>query len=355
MRTVSLLQDHVAQRIADKLMIEMLGKDAATLVRRGTNDPDAYLMYLKGRYLLFRENVEDLRGAVHYFDQAVQIAPDYAEAYSSLASSYLLLGFWNALAPCEACFRAKDAALRAVEADPASALAHEALSLVTLISDWDWRTADKASRRAIELTPNSQSAHTIRCIHLTAMGRLEEAIAESQKSIELDPLSNLTNSYLGWSLLRGQHLEEAIEHLEMTLELEPSDPRNRLFLGQAYVLDSRYDEGITEIQQALQQSQNNSLILSGLGWAYAMAGQRAAALEIIAKLKQRFDTDHPRPYLIAKVYSGLEEKDLAFEWLEEAFCQHDISLAFVKTDESLACLRDDPRFVDLLRRMNLEP
>jgi tetratricopeptide (TPR) repeat protein len=141
----------------------------------------------------------------------------------------------------------------------------------------------------------------------------------------------------------------------MTLELEPSDPRTRLFLGQAYVLNARFDEGIAEIQQALKQSHNNSLILSGLGWAYAMAGRREEALKVVTRLKKRFDEEHPRPYLIAKVYTGLKEKDLAFEWLEEAFCQHDTSLAFVKTDESLAYLRDDPRFVDLLRRMKLEP
>jgi tetratricopeptide (TPR) repeat protein len=148
-------------------------------------------------------------------------------------------------------------------------------------------------------------------------------------------------------------LEEAVDQLKKTLELEPADPRTRLFLGQAYILNSKYAEGISEILQAFEQSDENTLVLAGLGWAYGMAGRRDEALEVLERLKHRFEKEHPRPYLIAKVCSGMDETDQAFVWLERAFDERDTSLALVKTDESFATLREDPRFDELLRRMNL--
>ena len=168
-------------------------------------------------------------------------------------------------------------------------------------------------------------------------------------------LSNFAKAYYGWCLLRDGRLREAILQLETTMEVEPSDPRTRLFLGQTYVLDSRFEEGIAQIRTALAQSRDNSLVLSGLGWACGLAGRRQEALEIVEKLKKRFSREYPRPYLVAKVYAGLGERDLAFEKLEASFREHETSLAFVKNDESLASLSRDPRLADLLCRMNLEP
>ena len=347
------VQDQITRQVIKKLRIKLLGKDHVVRVQRGTEDSEAYVLNLKAQYLMRRETVEGLNQAIHYFEQAVGKDPDYAQAHAGLAECYSSLGFWNAVPPVEAYLKAKNAAVRAVESDPESALAHATLGFVSLISDWDWEVADRATRRAVELNPDSESTRCFRAVYFIATGDLETGLEETTKAKELAPLSNFSNSYLGLCLLRLEMLEEAVDQLKKTLELEPADPRTRLFLGQAYILNSKYAEGISEILQAFEQSDENTLVLAGLGWAYGMAGRRDEALEVLERLKHRFEKEHPRPYLIAKVYSGMDEKDQAFVWLERAFAERDTSLALVKTDESFATLREDPRFDELLRRMNL--
>jgi len=347
------IQDQITRRITEKLRIELRGVEEAARVRRSTENPEAYVLNLKGQYLMYRATVEGLNKAIRYFEEAIEKDPDYAHAYAGLATCYSSLGFWNAVPPSQAYLEAKKAAVRAVEADPESALAHEALGFVTLLSDWDWKTAAKASQRAIELNPHEESIRVGRAMCHIATGDLKEALAETISATGLAPLSNVANSGLGLCLLRSGKLDEAIVQLKKALELEPADPRTRLFLGQAYVLKLRFDEGIGKIREALEQASDNTLVLAGLGWAYGMAGRRNDALETLKTIQKRFENEYPRPYLIAKVYCGMGEKDLAFEWLEKAFDEHDTSLAFVKTDETFSSLRGDSRFTELLRRMNL--
>ncbi len=347
------IQDQITKQIIEKLKIELLGEEEAARVRRSTENPEAYVLNLKGRYLMYRATVEGLNRAIQYCKEAIEKDPDYAHAYAGLATCYSSLGFWNAVPPPQAYLEAKKAAVRAVETDPESALAHEALGFVTLLSDWDWKTAAKASQRAIDLNPREETIRVGRAMCYIATGDLKEALAETVRATGLAPLSNVANSGLGLCLLRLGKLEEAIVQLKKALELEPADPRTRLYLGLAYVLKLRFDEGIGEIREAFEQASDNRLVLAGLGWAYGMAGRRTEALRTLERIKRRFEQEHPRPYLIAKVYCGMGEKDLAFEWLDRAFAEHDTSLTFVRTDESLAALSDDPRFTGLLRRMNL--
>ena len=347
------VQDRITRQVIEKLRIKLLGKDHVVRIQRGTEDSEAYVLNLKAQYLMRRETVEGLDQAIHYFEQAVGKDPDYAQAHAGIAECYSSLGFWNAVPPAKAYLKAKKAAVRAVESDPESALAHATLGFVSLISDWDWEVAERATRRAVELNPVSESPRCFRAVYYLATGDLENALEETVKAKDLAPLSNFSNSYLGLCLLRMESLKEAINQFKKTLELEPADPRTRLFLGQAYILNSQYPQGISEIRQAFEQSNENTLVLAGLGWAYGRAGRREESLEVLERLKNRFKNEDPRPYLIAKVYSGLNENDLAFEWLERAFEERDTSLAFVKTDESFAALRDDSRFDELLRRMDL--
>ncbi len=348
------IQDQITTQTVGKLKLEVFDKHGMGLHRHDTKNPDAYILNLKGRYLLYRETMADVQKAIPHFEQAILIDPDYAGARAGLSTCWAALGYWNARPAPAAYLEAKKAAIRAVESDPESATAHEALTFVALLSDWDWETADMGTQRALELNPNSASAHVFRALYCMAVGKMEEAIVEAAKSVELDPLSNQANAYLAMCLVRAGKLQQAVDQFEKTLELEPTSARSRMWLGQAYALASRFDEGIAEIQEALEQADHNSLILAGLGWACGMAGRQTEARQIVEELKERFEQEYPRPYLIAKVYSGLGEKDLAFEWLERAFTQHDTSFAFAKTDETLANLRSDPRFADLMRRLNLE-
>ncbi len=347
------VQDQITRRIVQKLRIELLSGEEALLDRRGTENPEAYLLNLKGRYFEFREGAEDLKKAIGYFKKAVELDSEYAQAYARIANCYASLGFWGGLPPSRAYPAARKAAARALTTDPASSMAHGATTLVALFDDWDWEAANRASVKAVDLNPKSESARIIRAYYFVAIGDLEAAITECLKGLELAPLSHFSNSYLGWCMLRQGRLEEAIDQLGEALELEPRDPRTRLFLGQAYVLNSEFENGIAEIQESFKLSGKHSAFLAGLGWAYGKVNRRSEAQRVLRELKRRSQEKYPCPYLVAKVYCGMDETELALKWLDRAVSQRDNSLTFVKTDESLATLRDDPRFGNLLHRMKL--
>jgi adenylate cyclase len=349
------LQDQISRKIIEYLKVGILEGERSASRRRKTESVDAYLLNLRGRHLMLREAHADLSKAIEYFERSIEADPNYAQPHAGRSLCYSSLGFWNGLPPPQAYEEAKKSAIRAVEIDPESALAHGTLGFVALVGDWDWELADRASKRSVELNPRSDLAWLFRVTYHLAVGQTEEAIAGGVRAVEVEPLSNFSNSYLALALLRGGGLERAVEQLEGTIELEPFDSRTRFFLGQAYVLAARHPEGIAEILRALDQSARNILVLSGLGWAYGMAGRRSEALGVVEELKRRFIAEYPRPYSVAKIYAGLGEKDLAFEWLDRAFLERDTSLALSRTDESLGDLRGDSRFADLMRRMRLEP
>jgi TolB-like protein/Tfp pilus assembly protein PilF len=353
MSSIFAIRDQISKRIIECLNIEARFKEKHTYVETKTVNLDAYLLYLRARHLFIRDCESSVKKAIKYFEEAIERDNNFSDAYAELSLCYSRLGFANNMPPTHAYQRAKQFATKAIELDPSSSLAHATMGFVALLRDWDWEKADEATRRAITLNPLSEDACVFRAIYHVAVGNAEQAVIDAQKAVRLEPLSNLSNSFLAWCLLRSGKLSEAIDQLEKTLELEPADPRNQLYLGQSYLLSSRTSEGLETIQKALDESGGNLLTLSGLGWAYGMAGRRAEALEIICKLKNRFDAEEARPYLIAKVYAGLGEKDLAFHWLNLAFQQHDSSLTFVKTDETLPTIQNDPRFDKLLQRMNL--
>ncbi len=350
---VFVVQDEILQEVVDKLEIELNGKEKKLLLKHHPEDLEAYDLYLRGRSFLNKEIGEVMEKAILYFKGAIKIAPDYAQAYAGLALSYIPLGLWDYMPPKDVYPKAKKAATKAIEIDETLAEAHYSLGLVKMFYDWDWEGAEKELKRAIELSPNSAEAHDGYAAYLSARGKMDQAIAEEEIAVDLDPLSWYFNANLGMYLLRADRQQDAKERFRKILTIGTVHPHMHRMMGQAYLLDSKYDVGLAEIKKALDMSGNNPMILGGLGWGYAVAGQKAEAKKVLEELKKRSEKEYIRPYYFAQIYSGLGEKDKAFKWLVKAFEQNDISLATIFVDETLNNLRSDNRFNLILKKMEL--
>ena len=350
------LRQEVAGEMASALRMRLTGAEEKRLTKSYTANPEAYQDYLKGRYWWNKGTEEGFDKGIEFFQRAIAKDSTYAQAYSGLADCYSSLAEFGLISAREGYLRAKDAALKAVELDDALAEAHTSLALIKTSYDWDWSGADKEFQQAIALKPSYADAHRLRAEALWQMGRLDEAIAETKLTLELDPLSLGDNAILGQEFFLAREYDRAIEQERQVLELDPNSIDAYYFQGVAYVKKSMYKEGMAEFEKGVAISPVNTEALTGLGYGYAVTGRRAEALKVLEKLNQLSKHEYVSAVWRAKIYAGLEEKDKAFEWLEEAYEDRSIvSVGFIKTNPMFDPLRSDPRYADLLRRTNLQP
>jgi eukaryotic-like serine/threonine-protein kinase len=347
------LQGDLAKDMTSMLRMRLTGEDEKRMTKSYTANPEAYQDYLKGRYWWNKRTEEGLNKAIDFFQQAIANDPGYALAYSGLADCYSQLGTIGFVPPKEAFPRAKVAAQKALELDGTLAEGHTSLAIIKAAYEWDWSGGEKEFQRATELNPSSVTAHQLYGLALVWTGRFEEAIKEFKRALELDPLSLANNSALASGFLCLQQYDQAIEQERKTLDLDANYILAHLFIGLSYIQKSMYKEGIAEFEKAVASSPGNTALLSGLGYAYAVSGRRADAQKMLDQLneisKQKYVPAGYRVY----IYAALGEKNKAFEWLEKGY--EDRSLFGIKAYGLLSPLRSDPRFQDLLRRMNLEP
>lgn len=353
MKDVFAIQDEISQEIVKKLNLDPRGEERGPAVPRLEN-LEAYQLFLRGRFLINKWTLGSLYKAIDCFGRVLEEAPDFAPAIAGIAESYFFLGFLNLVPPRESFPKAREMAQKAIDRDPSLAFAHTFLGLTLLHFEWDWPGAEIVLKRALALNAQDGLAHAGYGTYLLVMGRLEEAIGEFSRELKINPLASSTAFNIGASLMRAGRLDQAIARMKDLIEAEGDHPHNQWILGQALFLNGEHKTGIERLRRAVEQSKRNPMILSGLGWVLAMDGQTIEAEDIIAELKRRSDDEQIRPYLIAKIYAGLKEADQAFSWLEDAYRQHDPSLAFILTDETLVHLHSDRRFADLLARMNLD-
>ncbi len=348
------LQRTVSRRVANSLAIEVLSSSPAGPSESYTN-PAAYEAYLKGRYFRTRHSEESFRRSIHYFQEAIQIDTNYASAYAGLASCYCLLAGHGleVLPPGDAMPRAKEAAMKALELDDTEAEAHAVLGMVGLKYDWDFPAADRAFQKAIDLNPSLSGTRTWYSIFLEAMGRFEEAVVQAKVGRDLDPLSLGANVNLGLQLLHTGRSQEALGWVEKALELDPDFWGAHWAMGNYYREQSRYRESIDEFRQSVSLSNGNTVSLASLGYAYALSGQRSEALEVVSRLEELAEQRYVSPAFLGFIHAGLDETDLAFERLEEAFQQRSRYLAWLKVAPEYEKLRSDPRYQQLLTRIGL--
>jgi serine/threonine-protein kinase len=350
------IQDEISLAVVDKLKLKLLGEEKARLIKRHTEDLDAYNLYLKGRYFWNKRTEEGLKKGIEYFEQANEKDPGYALAHAGLADSYSLLCCYHILPPKESIPRAKAAATRAMEVDDALSEACESLAHVRILYDWNWLDAEREFKRAIEVNPGYATAHQRYSLLLTVMGQMDEAIAEIKRAQELDPLSLIINTDVGLIFYIARQYDQAIEQCRNVIEMDPNFGVAHFALGLAYEQKGVHDEAISELQKAITASGGITVMTGALGHTYAVSDKKDKAQKILDELKKLSKRRYVSPYSIATIYIGLGEKDQAFEWLQKAYDDRSVWLIHlhVKVDPRLDSLRSDPRFTELLKKMGLE-
>jgi eukaryotic-like serine/threonine-protein kinase len=347
---IAALEENIAGEIARGLRVKLAPRDETLPTPRHTGDSEAYRLCLRSRYELVNgRKGESFKRAVEYAQQAIERAPTYAPAYAALATAYSWLANLGFLATREAMSRAKMAALKALEIDESLPEAHMALARVRFVLDWDWAGADRGYTRAIELNPNSADAHGEYNVYLYAMGRFQEGLAHAERTVELDPLTPGRRGYIGWTYYYAHEFDQALGVFRESLEF---NPELTLPLGWIYREKGMYEQAIAEFRRQLEAQPGHPFLLGHLGNAYARAGRGREARECLRELKERLKDAKVGTYEVALIYTGLGEKDPAFEWLEKAYGERDQGMIFLRVDPPLDPLRSDPRFRDLLRRMN---
>ncbi len=352
-KDVFAIQDEISLKIVDKLRVRILGNEKESLKKRLTTSIEAYNSYLQGHFLMQKLNEADLWRAIRYYEKAIEQDPDFAGAYAVMAIDYCLLGLYF-YAPSKDVFpKAKIAATKALERDESLAIAHGAMGDIHMLYDWDFDSSRQRIERAMELDPNNASIRTECAGYFAVTGSMEKAIEHQKRALELDPLSVVCSIHLGLFYLRARRVDEAQQHLRKTLDFSPDHPWALWLLATSYAVDARYDKCIELLNNALHISRDHAPLISALGWACAMAGKREEAERILNELHEKAKKSYIRPFFFAKIYAALGNNDDAFQWLERAYQERDSSLAHLLTDESVDCIRDDPRFNKLLGKIGL--
>ena len=346
------IQDEVALTIADKLKLTLMREDKTKLVKRPTENLEAYNLYLQGRYFWNKRTAEEIRKAIDFFNQAIEIDSHYALAYVGLADCYLLLPVYGRFPIREVLPKAKEAVSRALEVDDTLAEAHTSLAAV-IESEGAAADAEREYKRAIELNPNYPMVHLWYHVFLRFRGRLDEAEAEIRRAKELDPLSLIINSGWGDMLYLKKKYDQAIQQYSKTLELDQSFAEARRMRGKCYQQKGMFEEAIADFQKAREDFGNNPYGLGDLGNAYAVSGEKTRAIEVLKNLLELSKQGYSLNYDIAFVYCGLGDKDKAFEYLEKAYNVKE-EMADFKVDPAWESLRSDPRYQPLLERLHLE-
>jgi serine/threonine protein kinase/Flp pilus assembly protein TadD len=346
------IQQEITKDISDKLRRKLSGEDERQLAKRLTTNPEAYQLYLKGRYFAEKLTQEGVNQGIEYFHQAIDLDPNYALAYEGLSYAYYT-GNDFFLTPQEAMPKAREAAKKALQLDDTLAEAHADMGMILFWFDYDWNAAETELRRAIALKPNSADAHAYYGWELTLVGRVDEGIAESKRAVELDPLSVEVNETAGQNFYYAHQYDQAIEQLSKTLEMDPQYWVARMYLGTAYEAKGDLARAVAECKKAHDTEPSIPWPLAELGHAYGLAGRKSDAENVLKELEHWSKRSYVPAYNFAEVYIGLGDKEQSLALLEKAYSDRSMALTFVTADPEFDSLHSAPRFTDLARHIGL--
>jgi TolB-like protein/Tfp pilus assembly protein PilF/tRNA A-37 threonylcarbamoyl transferase component Bud32 len=346
------LEDSISEKVAKSLIPHLTGAEAKQLQKRGTNNPDAYEAFMRGRFYWSLQTEDGFARAIKLFERAVELDPDYALAFSAIAEYYIYLAIHCVLPFAEATSRAKVAALKAVEIDADSAEAQNALGTIVINQDFDWKAGENYMRRAIETNPNIVSARRWYNALLIQSGRLDEAMNEARKIIELDPDSVLSLHYTAWTHYHARRYDESLEVHRRMLGGEPFYAWGHLTLSWTLRCAGKFDEAIAAARKSVTLAPKNPMYYAGLAAAQAASGDEPAARLTLVEIEKLSAENYVSPFMQAIVYCWLGDFDRTFELLERAFDERDVWVAWIGIDPQFDSIRGDGRYFDLLRRMN---
>ncbi len=351
MDDVFAVQDEIARTVVERLKVALLGADAP-LVKRQTRSIDAYNLCLRGRFFHAKRNRNGFSQAIECFQLASAKDPDYPQPYADLANVYTSLMFLGWSAPREIMPKVRQLAAKALALDDTVSVAHLVLANVLWRYEWDWSGAEREIRRALELHPRSAALRVAYAEFLAVQGRAVAAAAEARRGLELGPLSlntHATTAIVQWC---AREYDDMIDQAHRMLELEPRYFLANWVLGLAHGMKGLYQEAVTTLEEGRVHAQGDPITEGALGWAYALAGQRERARDLLRDLTQRGAEAYFPAACIAWVHVGLGEHDEAIDWLNKAREQREGLCAYFNVAPLYEPLRRHPRFQDLLRRMN---
>jgi eukaryotic-like serine/threonine-protein kinase len=349
------VQDAIADQVTRALAVTLSGEDRRRVQRRRPSSVEAYEAYLKGRYFWNLRTAAGLTRALGYFEDALRLDPNYAQAYAGIADSYAVLGSTAIaeLPPLDAGPRAIAAAARALELDPTLAEAHVSYAFAVYSYQWDWARGEEHFRRAIALDPDYATAHYWYSLYLDQLGRLDEAAAAAQQAVDLDPLSLVGTYAVGLTHYCARRFDRARDYAQRVLEVEPGYPLGLRLLGSTLAAEGRYDEAIDPYERLAKAAPDNSLYGGWLAHVYGRAGRVSEARAILARLASRPHARRVAAANIAIGYIGIGDHAAALSWLATAYDEHSQALTYLKIDPVYDPLRADPRFADLLQGVGL--
>jgi len=348
------IEREISTEISEQLRLRLTGEEQRRLLTEATRNPEAYRLYLQGRYWWNRRTEESLKKSTEYFQQAIEQDPNYAEAWTGLADSFLNLGSSGATPPAEAFHRAQSAASRAIEIQPSLAEPHASLGHLKVLYEWDWPGAGKEFRRAIELNPESPTVRHWYAFYLLSVGQPEDALDEIRRARELDPLSPIMNVAVARFEYSARRYSKAVEEARKAMEMDPQFSRPHLALGYAYALQRHPKEAKAEFEQALQLSNRSPLTLSIAGAGLGFLGETDEARKLLQELSEISRKRYVAPWMPGLIYAGMGEEDSAVEYFESALQERALPPWYLR-DPLLDSIRSNPRFQSILQRMGLQP
>jgi eukaryotic-like serine/threonine-protein kinase len=359
MKDIFDVQDEITLAVVDALKVKLFGEEKAAILKRYTDNPEAYELYLKGLYHSNKWTDEGIRKSIEYFEKALEKDPEFAPAYAKIADYYHFSSHLGLFSPQEILPKWKAAAQRALEIDEGLADAHLAMAHIYFYYERDWAKAEREFERAVKLNPNSTDAHKYYGLFLASRERIDQAVTEGKKALALDPLSIAVNIVGGFIYLFVDRLDDAFGLVRQMIELDSNAPQGYWVGGSLLMANGKYEEAVEAFQKSLCLG-DNQMALAKLGCAYGLAGRRDEALKILDQLFEMRERQYAAPFNIARVYAGLGDNDNAFEWMEKAIEERDADLVFLKRYVEAGAgvyfgetFSTDLRYEDILRRAGL--
>lgn len=346
------LQDEITREVAAKLQLRPSAAPRGLSPHHYTDNPEAYSDYLKGRYHAHRLSEDAMGESITYYQLAIEKDPNFALAHAGLADTYILLAFTCAYPPNEMIPLARAAAEKALALDEHLAEARASLASIIKVDERDWAAAERQYLRCLDLNPNDADAHRAYADFLSALGRAGEASREIRKAQELDPLSLLIGVEAAWNLHMSRDFARAREQALKVLEMEHEFPAALHIFGLASEQLGEHSEAVASFERASILTGSHQTIQASLAHVHARQGRRDIAAAILGELQKVSAQQYVSPYYIALIHAGMGEKLKAIEWLEKAFAEHDVWMIWLNREPRWDPLRNDPRFRDILRRMN---
>ncbi len=348
------VEGQITGSITENLRLQLSGEQRARLAKQYTENSQAFIAYSKGSYFWNKRTEDDLKRAIDYFEEAIRLDPNYALAYTGLSYSYLLLPEYGSYPPKLGYPKAKDAALKSISIDPTLSEAHVCLAQLHWRFDRDRDASEREYRMAIDLDPGNATAHHWYGYDLMCYADFENAVKEIGRALELDPRSLIINRNMGQVLFRARRYGEAREALQKTLEMDPTFAFTHNYLGMIEFERSRYEAALAEFLLEKQNARGwGARVDCMIGVTYLKLGQRNRAVEIRDEMLRQSEQAYVPPTAAAILYFALDDNDSGFAWLDKAYGEYDSHLRFLKIERLYDGIRSDPRFQELLKKMDL--